>query len=479
MNTLGSAIAPNIFDSFLDTGVLLPLVLGNLLSQNLWDFSARIQAKLAAEASEVGADEDPLKYIKAIQRQLDRHFKHLHPSEVAKICGELDRSDERRRLGPATVDRALETIEATFQLRLTTGSIPHEAIEPLLTRIKLGYFPAFFYTNVDVVLANKRLLGRKSSAPLGLTSCLDEVAIFTALAMTMPGGNVANVIALTSASHYTAFGWTHTGQAWWFYGKNKLFCRQDWDELVAQQFDGDPQQAFDFYFKDMARIVCVTGAFDLVTGESAISTEHMTEIIEQMDRFFGVRLSQLSVGRSSPIQTKEGSSFAPVLRELLDAQSLERTRMHLFDQPSSHLLPVLYSYRTLVLHDLHPYLCVARHQPLCLELGRALKSRQEAIDIAKNLTGHVSIFNDRNRIAMPDETLRLKTGSDRDKALLLHVLLEHLNASTSESHRVETLFSAEDSVVCVDRFCFSTKTFAEVARPICGVIAQFTDDIVI
>jgi hypothetical protein len=478
MNTLGSAIAPNIFDSFLDTGVLLPLVLGNLLSQNLWDFSARIQAKLAAEASEVGADEDPLKHIKAIQRQLDRHFKHLHPSEVAKICGELDLCDERRRLGPASVDRALETIEATFQQRLSTGSIPREAIEPLLTRIKLGYFPAFFYTNVDVVLANKRLLGRKSSAPLGLTSCLDEVAIFTALAMTMPGGDVANVIALTSASHYTAFGWTHTGQAWWFYGKNKLFCRQDWDELVSQQFDGHPQQAFDFYFKDMARIVCVTGSFDLVTGESAISTEHMTEIIEQLDRFFGVRLSQLSVGRSKPNQTKEGSVFAPVLRELLEAQSLERTRLHLLDQLDPHLLPVLYSYRTLALQDLRPYLWVARHQTLCLALGRALKSRQDAIDIVKNITGSTSIFKDRNRIAMPDETLRLKTGSDRDKALLLHVLLEHLNAITSVSLRVETLFSAEDSFVCVDSFCFSTKTFAEVARPICGVIAQFTGDIV-
>jgi hypothetical protein len=479
MSALDGAIAPNIFDSFADAGVLLPLVLGNLLSQNLWDFSARIQAKLAAEASEIGTDEDPLKYIKAIQRQLDRHFKHLHPSEVALICGELNLSDERQRLGSESVDRALETIEANFQQRLSTGSIPREAIEPLLTRIKLGYFPAFFYTNVDVVLANKRLLGRKSSAPLGLTSCLDEVAIFTALAMTMPGGGVANVIALTSASHYTAFGWTHTGQAWWFYGKNKLFCRQDWDELVAQQFDGHPQQAFDFYFKDMTRIVCVTGSLDLVTGDNGISTEDMTEIIEQLDRFFGVRLSQLSVGRSKPIQTKKGSSFAPILRELLGVQSLERTRMHLSGQTDPHLLPALYSYRTLALHDLRPYLWVARHQPLCLALGRALKSRQDAIDIVKKITGNVSIFQDRNRIAMPDETLRLKTGSDRDKALLLHVLFEHLKAATSESVRIETLFSAEDSFVCIDSFCLSTNTLGEVEYPIFGVIAHLTDDVVI
>jgi hypothetical protein len=354
--------------------------------------------------------------------------------------------------------------------------MPREAIEPLLARIKLGYFPAIFYSNVDVVLANKRLLGRKSSPPMGLTSCLDEVAIFSALAMTMPGASMANVIALTSASHYTAFGWTHTGEAWWFYGKNKLFCNQDWSELVTQQFDGQPQQAFDFYFKDMERIVCVTGSFDLQTGESDIAPEHVTEIVEQLDRFFGVRLSQLSAGRSKLVQTKEVSSFAPALRALRDAQSLEHTRQYLFAQRDPELLPVLYSYRTLAVHDLRPYLWSARHQPFCLALAHALETPQDAIDVVKNITSSESIFNDRQRIAMPDETLRLKTGSDRDKALLLHVLLEHMNTASPESMRIETVFTSEDSVVCMDSFCFSTKTCVQAARPLEGIIHQIADD---
>jgi hypothetical protein len=476
MGTLDSAIAPNIFDSFADTRVLLPLVLGNLLSEKLWAFSARIQAKLAAEEAESSGGEDPLKYIKAIQRQLNRHFKHLHPNELAQIYGELSLSDERRRLGGESVDRALDSIEAHFQQRLSSGAMPREAIEPLLARIKLGYFPAIFYSNVDVVLANKRLLGRKSSPPMGLTSCLDEVAIFSALAMTMPGASMANVIALTSASHYTAFGWTHTGEAWWFYGKNKLFCNQDWSELVTQQFDGQPQQAFDFYFKDMERIVCVTGSFDLQTGESDIAPDHVTEIVEQLDRFFGVRLSQLSAGRSKLVQTKEVSSFAPALRALRDAQSLEHTRQYLFAQRDPELLPVLYSYRTLAVHDLRPYLWSARHQPFCLALAHALETPQDAIDVVKNITASESIFNDRQRIAMPDETLRLKTGSDRDKALLLHVLLEHMNTARPESMRIETVFTSEDSVVCMDSFCFSTKTCVQAARPLEGIIHQIADD---
>jgi len=477
MKEVGAAIAPNIFDAFAETRLLLPLVLGNLLSQNLWDFSARIQARLAPAESETGLNEDPLKFIRAIQRQLDRQFKHLHANEVSQIYGELNLEDERARLGPESVNCALKTIESGFRQRMSEGAIPREAIEPLLERIKLGYFPAFFYGNVDIVLANKRLSGRKSSAPMGITSCLDETALFSALAMTMPGASVANVIALTSASHYTAFGWTPAGDTWWFYGKNKLYSRQEWSDLVEQQFNGDPQQAFDGHFKDMSRIVCVTGTFDLLTGETEISQEHLVEIIDQLDLFFGVRLSQVRAGLSKPFQNQDASALAPVLRDLLGSQSLERTRHSLLTQQDPSLLQPLYSYRSLELVDLRPYLWVARHQPLSLALGHSLRSRQEAVNIVKSIEAYDSIFKDRNRIAMPDETLRLKTGSDRDKALLLHVLLEHMAKANTTLSQVETLFTTEDTFVCTENVCLSLQTFSEVARPTSGVYAQWSERI--
>ncbi len=475
MTGQGAAIAPNIFDGFADTRLLLPLVLGNLLSQNLWDFSARIQAKMVAEDTSAHGDEDPLKFVRAIQKQLDRHFKHLHPSQVADIYGELSLADERLRLGNRIVDQALETIEASFLQRINDGSVPRDALEPLMARIKLGYFPAFFYGNIDIVLANKTLLGQKSSAPKGVTSCLDEVAIFASLAMTMPGGSVANVISLSSAAHYTAFGWLPNGEAWWLYGKNKLYSRQDWSDLVTQQFNGDAQQAFDFYLKDIERVVCVTGTFDLTSGQTSISQEHLAEILAQLDHFFGVRLTQMTDGISKPRNTEHASPFAPILRALLGSQSLEWTREYLLTQQDSRLLEVLYSFRSLELQDLSPYLNVARQQPLCKVLGRSLTTRQEAIDLVKSIEGCASIFKDRNRIAMPDETLRLKTGTDRDKALLLHTLIEHVCSLTSVSERVVTLLTDEDSFVCIESFCFSLKTLSPVTRPITGIVAQLSD----
>lgn len=50
---------------------------------------------------------------------------------------------------------------------------------------------------------------------------------------------------------------------------------------------------------------------------------------------------------------------------------------------------------------------------------------------------------------MPDETLRLKTGTDRDKALLLHVLLEHYMQTNQLQHEVRSAYTHNESFVMV------------------------------
>jgi hypothetical protein len=62
---------------------------------------------------------------------------------------------------------------------------------------------------------------------------------------------------------------------------------------------------------------------------------------------------------------------------------------------------------------------------------------------------------------MPDETVRL--GTDRDKALLLHVLLEHaLDADDQGRRSLETLFTDAGSFVRSDRFCIDASSMAWV-----------------
>ena len=471
---LSAAIAPNIFDAYLNPDLLLPLVLGNLMSQRLWDFSARIQQRLDHAAIPSTTDGDAIfeaiAPVREIQRQIDRHFKHLHPSEVAQIYGELNLTEEGARLGQASVSAAIAGIKACFNDRMRSGAIPGDALQPILDGLEHNRFPGYCYANFDVVRAGRQLTGRKSKAPMGLTSCLDEVSLFAALVMTLPRGAVESVIALSCVSHYTAFGWSNTGAPWWFYGKSKLLTEGEWKLHVAQDFAGDAQAAFDQIFKEMDRVTSAAGTFDLRSGQASIEAVHIDEIVEKLDQFFGVRLRQISDGLSLPRTQLPEAPLAPILRELLGTQSIEQARNRLLKSGDPRCLQVLYSYRSLDVPDHKPYLEVALSSPNCKKIGSELTCQTDAIGVVQGVEGCLSIFDDRNRIAMPDETLRMNTGSDRDKALLLHALLVHYYAARHQDCVISTLMTAQDSFVCGTEFCLSLNTLAAAGRPTDGIL---------
>jgi hypothetical protein len=84
---------------------------------------------------------------------------------------------------------------------------------------------------------------------------------------------------------------------------------------------------------------------------------------------------------------------------------------------------------------------------------------------------------------MPDETLRLQTGSDIDKALLLHVLIEHYQTTihyqttTAAESLISTLVTSDDSYVCGPHTCFSLNTMTMTSHPQHGVRMTFADPI--
>lgn len=219
--TAQSLIAPNIFDAYANPNLLLYLIAGNLLSPATWDLSSKIQQRaLAAVGDNVPT---PRLLVKEIQNVIDRNFRHLHTAEVVRLYGEIEIEAEKRQLGTEIIDDALAQILRLFEARVQSGSMSPEAIQPTIDRIGEGYFPAYFYGNIDLIRANKKLVGTSHASVKGLTSCVDETAIFAALGITIPRGFVANVIALASPSHTSAFGWNSDGEPWWFYGKNRLF----------------------------------------------------------------------------------------------------------------------------------------------------------------------------------------------------------------------------------------------------------------
>src|SRR6516164_4178918 len=60
--------------------------------------------------------------------------------------------------------------------------------------------------------------------PLGLTCCLNEAAIFTALKLILPQGGLDELALLGSPAHYSVLAWT-AEEAWWFYTNGQLCAR--------------------------------------------------------------------------------------------------------------------------------------------------------------------------------------------------------------------------------------------------------------
>lgn len=461
--TAQALIAPNIFDAYANPNLLLYLVAGNLLSPATWDLSSKIQQRVLAA---IGDQEPGARLlVREIQNVIDRNFRHLHAAEVVRLYGEIDIDEQKCQLGAETVDEALAQILRTFETRVQSGDIPPEAIQPTIDRIGDGFFPAYFYGNIDLVRANRKLIGTSHASVKGLTSCVDETAIFAALSMTMPRGSIANVIALASPSHTTAFGWNGDGEPWWFYGKNRLLFADEWESFIRQDNVGDPQMAFDRLMADMCRIVSVAGTLNLDTGESDLPADHVAEIVTKLDQFFGVRLRQVEEALSKPRLSRSEDPIAPCLRVLLGSPSMNGVSALLGSAGEQTEQDVLYSYRSLLVRDIHPYLVVARTQPNSQRLAEALSNVEEALEVIIGIREGPSILGSHDRIAMPDETLRFRLGTDRDKALLLHTLAEHISRRSGGIGQVRTHIGEKQSFVFLDGRWFEAGTGQQVEWP--------------
>jgi hypothetical protein len=157
----------------------------------------------------------------------------------------------------------------------------------------------------------------------------------------------------------------------------------------------------------------------------------------------------------------------------MGTQSIQECRDQLLLSQRTECLQALYSYRSLDVENLRPYVDVACQQTYCKAVGSTLASFDEALDVIRALPGTESIFKNRNRIAMPDETLRLKTGTDRDKALLLYALLVHCRQAEPIMDSFVTILTDIDSFVCSDARCVSITTLSDAPRPTKGIVGVF------
>jgi hypothetical protein len=456
---LDRAVAPNLFDAAADPDVVFPLVLANLMSPRLWELRDRLSG--SGEPARVLCDGT----IRPIQQFVDHHFEHVTPDLVAEMNGVLDLDAEAERLGSAAVEHTLSMLQSTFAWRIARGAPQKDAFAlDLISRRK---FPSYIYATIDEAWASRRLLQRRKHKPLGLTCCLDEAAIFVALVLTLPGGSVDDFAFIGAPTHYSVLLWSGE-ETWWYYSKHELYSAPGWARVVAEVHAGDAQAAFDDRLRDFDRIITASGTHAFEAGETSIDRARLAEIVRKIDAFFGVRLSQLDRAGELPAPPAPPSNVAGTTRDLSSAcggaeEVRARLRSAALDAGDPAALRALYCFRTLDLPDLRVYLQAARRGARIVDLSATIATIDDAVRSVAAIAGSESMFEDPDRIAMPDETARLGTGTARDKALLLHVLLERVLAIDDPARTsLETLFTDAGSFVRSARFCISMSRMASV-----------------
>ena len=418
-------ISPNIFDVYANPEIVYPLVLANLLSERIWSLSSKLSPGSTLDLR-----------LRGYQTVIDRYFTHLTTGQVAKQDGFLDVARERDRLGVAVVNSALENIKKTLVWRTQRHTIYQ--IDSTLDALEHGRFPAFTYAPIDVLHAQLRLTGNKTNRSMAFTSCLDEAAIFLALTMTGVVDELDGVVVLGTASHYTVFCWS--GQpsspdfnAWWFYGKNKIFDLAEYRQLVCDDYDGNAILAFADRLPWLDTVVGRDGSWRFASRETSFSPQRISSIVAAMDVFFGTRLEEVGAAVKDPLTFLEPTPTETLFAQCLNLSDAAAVRHQLRQTVSSKgsaaqlAQDALLSYRSVDGVDDARYVENIREGPhLAAARARVLaadNAPSEVSRILSDITGELSIFGDTHRRTMPEEVLRYQTGTPGDRAMLREYLL--------------------------------------------------------
>jgi hypothetical protein len=458
---MSRAARPTLFDAACEPGLLYALVLSDLLSPSLWTLAEGIVRGAHEGASPTDeAGDVQQRLMAAIQSYVNEHFFHLLPLDVEDAWGLVDLDAERRRLDPRRIDAALAVIAEEIASRKAHGEATERLdVIPLIAR---GTFPDYTYGTLDVLRAERAILARRKHQPVGISCCADEAVLIAALAVVLRGMAFDELVILGSVAHYTAF-LRHRERSVWFNGKREFFFADGWRREAAA---GGAQAAFDARLVSFDRILTPLGAWMIRERSCEVAPKRRSEIEDELAGFFGVRLAQLGAAPAPPMFTPPGSlggiSFAALDGADGAATVAARLRAIAAAHPGSLAEAAFYAYRDLGVRHPEAYAGAALRSHKSRQAAQPIGSFDDAVAIARAVPGERSIFGTRERVALPDEVLTLGTGSDRDKALLLHTLLRQApTLAAAGAPEAEMLFAAEDSFVRAGARCISTRTWME------------------
>ncbi|MCX6363226.1 MAG: hypothetical protein NTW58_03475 [Actinobacteria bacterium] len=455
ISRLSWAARPALLEAAREPDLLMALLLADLMSPSLWDFREKIRLKTAAAGAAAphgrSADNGPELVMEEIHDYMDRHLFHASPREVEEIWGCLDLKEERARLGSHEVDYVVAVIRRGLEERREMGILSGK--QDILPLIDAGAFPDYEYSTIDVIRAHRRRLHRGKHKPLGITSCADEAVLSAALAWAAGHVPLEGVVVFGSPLHYTTLVERH-GRGYWFNGKHEYHDADSWARECASTDAAAVQKAFAARQQGLDRLVTPLGGHRFHTNESTLSPARLARTDEWLTRFFGAELRQIAEARERGIRFVPDPLDEACLRTLDEAPDAAAARRRLKElageYPGSVMELAHYAFRDLWVEHPEAYVEAAARGHLTRKRAAGIISLPGALDVVREVAGRDSIFDDLERIALPDEVLLFGTGTHRDRALLLYTLLRHapyLDRALKDA--LQLVFTAADSFVLV------------------------------
>lgn len=418
LEKLSMAVSLSVLEIDFYPNELIPaFLLADLMSPALWAW----RAEKAAFSNE-GVLLSPKSRLNQIQRFFHRYtFTNIPTEPGGDPWGLLNFADEEKRFGPEFVQKIRTEYDATFRQLLSEN--PESQFGQIINQpyYREGFFPRLKNETLEVMnaFASVNQEGKRSGKCIGL-------GMLWAAALAVWGRFPLDRIIITgNRAHMFVFLDVDDGHLLnntkWF-SNTRINNRSELSEFV-RVVASSPETTF-FYNP-------VVGLCHCISRISQIPRPHVTDIYANISNFVS---NPLKHPDPDHIQYVEPTHLIPDPLEYDSAESYQAVIVELAKEyPQSIYEYGLYAFRRLDVAHPQVYARAALRDYHVKELAEGIEELPEALSIVAGIVGRESIFGSRDRIAMPDETLYFKTGSDRDRALLLYTLLQNSSIGDAES----------------------------------------------
>lgn len=439
LDSFSTAVSLTVLEiDFLPQKLIPAFLLANLMSPALWAWRDEKQA-----ANEEGILYSPRNRLNQIQRFFHRYtFTNIPGEPAGDPWGLLNFDVEEKRFGREFIQNIRDEYDATFRKLLSENSESQFGQVINEQYYKDGFFPRLKNETLEVMnaFASVNQEGKRSGKCIGL-------GMLWAAALVVWGRFPLDRIVITgNRAHMFVYLDEETGHLLnntkWF-SETRINNQSDLSEY-ARLVASNTETTF-FYNPSLGMCHCTSRT-------SEIPLHRVSNIYSEISRFVSIPLKHPDPDHITYIEP------ANAIPDPLGYNSPEEYQAAITDLacefPGSIYEYALYAFRGLEGTNHEVYRRAAMRDHNAKKLAGNVTNLSDALAIVDNISGKTSIFNDRDRIAMPDEVLYFNTGTDRDRALLLFTLLRQ--STVGESAKTASFGPDKSSVLFSEKWIDTT-----------------------